>query len=301
MSNGIGISVAVVAALGAACAFGVGVALQHRQAQLTTTGQTPWRLLAALARRRRWLAGIGLAVAAYGLQALALAFGPLVLVAPIVATDLLFALPLAAVWARKSMRPADWVGCLLAAGGVGIFLASSQPSAGRSDAPAEVWVLAFGLVALISAAALVAGRRSGRRAGTASLAVAAGTVFGLTAAVTLSMTRQLRFNGVISMLTNWQPWVLICLGIAGLMLSAKAYQAGDLAASLPIMDTVEPLSGVLLGTLVLGERLAASPPRLVLQLVAATAATTGIIVLRRAPSVRAVGHDAAIRQCGDGR
>jgi len=301
MSNGIGISVAVVAALGAACAFGVGVALQHRQAQLTTTGQTPWRLLAALARRRRWLAGIGLAVAAYGLQALALAFGPLVLVAPIVATDLLFALPLAAVWARKSMRPADWAGCLLAAGGVGIFLASSQPSAGRSDAPAEVWVLAFGLVALISAAALVAGRRSGRRAGTASLAVAAGTVFGLTAAVTLSMTRQLRFNGVISMLTNWQPWVLICLGIAGLMLSAKAYQAGDLAASLPIMDTVEPLSGVLLGTLVLGERLAASPPRLVLQLVAATAATTGIIVLRRAPSVQAVGHDAAIRQCGDGR
>ncbi|HYK26617.1 MAG TPA: DMT family transporter [Streptosporangiaceae bacterium] len=301
MSNGIGISVAVLAAVGAASAFGVGVALQHRQAQLTTTGQTPWRLLAALARRRRWLAGIGLAVAAYGLQALALAFGPLVLVAPIVATDLLFALPLAAVWARKSMRPADWAGCLLAAGGVGIFLASSQPSAGRSDAPAEVWVLAFGLVALISAAALVAGRRSGRRAGTASLAVAAGTVFGLTAAVTLSMTRQLRFNGVISMLTNWQPWVLICLGIAGLMLSAKAYQAGDLAASLPIMDTVEPLSGVLLGTLVLGERLAASPPRLVLQLVAATAATTGIIVLRRAPSVQAVGHDAAIRQCGDGR
>jgi len=301
MSNGIGISVAVLAAVGAASAFGVGVALQHRQAQLTTTGQTPWRLLAALARRRRWLAGIGLAVAAYGLQALALAFGPLVLVAPIVATDLLFALPLAAVWARKSMRPADWAGCLLAAGGVGIFLASSQPSAGRSDAPAEVWVLAFGLVALISAAALVAGRRSGRRAGTASLAVAAGTVFGLTAAVTLSMTRQLRFNGVISMLTNWQPWVLIFLGIAGLMLSAKAYQAGDLAASLPIMDTVEPLSGVLLGTMVLGERLAASPPRLVLQLVAATAATTGIIVLRRAPSVRAVGHDAAIRQCGDGR
>jgi len=199
------------------------------------------------------------------------------------------------------MRPADWAGCLLAAGGVGIFLASSQPSAGRSDAPAEVWVLAFGLVALISAAALVAGRRGGRRAGAASLAVAAGTVFGLTAAVTLSMTRQLRFNGVISMLTNWQPWVLICLGIAGLMLSAKAYQAGDLAASLPIMDTVEPLSGVLLGTLVLGERLAASPPRLVLQLVAATAATTGIIVLRRAPSVQAVGHDAAIRQCGDGR
>jgi hypothetical protein len=44
-----------------------------------------------------------------------LAFGPLALVAPIVATDLLFALPVAARWSRP-LRARDWLGCVLAAG-----------------------------------------------------------------------------------------------------------------------------------------------------------------------------------------
>jgi hypothetical protein len=84
--------IAMLAGLGAACSFGVGVALQHRQAQLAPlAGRAPFRLLAHLTRRRLWLAGIALSAAAYGLQALALAFGPLALVAPVTAMDLLFA------------------------------------------------------------------------------------------------------------------------------------------------------------------------------------------------------------------
>src|SRR6266566_524223 len=79
-------------------------------------------------RHAPWRAGIALAAAAYGLQALALAFGPLALVAPIVATDLLFAMPLAAWWSRRPMRRRDWAGCALVASGIGIFLATSPPS-----------------------------------------------------------------------------------------------------------------------------------------------------------------------------
>ena len=95
------------------------------------------RLLGYLARRPLWLAGILLAAGAYGLQGLALAYGPLALVAPIVATDLLFAVPLAAWWSRRPMRPRDLTGCALVAAGVGTFLATSPPAAGRSDAPAR--------------------------------------------------------------------------------------------------------------------------------------------------------------------
>jgi hypothetical protein len=72
------ITIAVVAAPGAACSFGVGVALQHSRARLAPPpGRAPWRLLAYLVRQRTWPAGMALAVPAYGLQALALAFGPL--------------------------------------------------------------------------------------------------------------------------------------------------------------------------------------------------------------------------------
>jgi FHS family L-fucose permease-like MFS transporter len=57
------------------------------------------------------------------------------------------------------------------------------------------------------------------------LAVAAGAVFGLTAAVTLSLTRLLRHGGLASILGHWQPWALLVLatGITGLQVSANPY------------------------------------------------------------------------------
>jgi drug/metabolite transporter (DMT)-like permease len=260
----------------------VGVALQHRQAQLAPmAGRAPFRLLAHLARRRVWLAGIGLSVAAYGLQALALAFGPLALVAPVVATDLIFALPLAARWSRRPMRGKDWPGCVLAGAGIAVFLSASPPSAGRSDAPARDWVLVFAAVALISAAAITAGIRAGGAARPALLALATGTVFGLTAAVTLSLTRLVRQESLGHVLAHWQPWALLFLGMAGVVLSASAYQAGPLSASQPVMASVEPVSAVVIGTVVFAERLAASPGTLALQLAAATAAVGGILLLGR--------------------
>ena len=282
MTGGAAIAIAVLAAIGAACSFGIGVALQHRQVQ-QERGRSPLRLLAQLARRRVWLAGIALAVAAYGLQAVALAFGPLALVAPIVATDLLFALPVAAIWERRAMRPRDWAGCALVGGSVAVFVICSPPSAGRSDAPARHWLVAFAAVALIAgaaAAAAVVGRRATRAS---LLSIAAGVVFGMTAAVTLSMTRLIRFGDVGTAFTHWQPWAVLVLGITGLLISASAYKAGSLRASLPIMDTVEPVSGVLIGTVVFGERLATSPAVLVVQLLAAAVAVAGIVMLGRSP------------------
>jgi drug/metabolite transporter (DMT)-like permease len=275
-------AVAVLAALAAACSFGVGVALQYRQAQLApSTRQAPLRLLGYLARQRLWLAGIVLAAAAYGMQALALAFGPLALVAPVAATDLLFALPLAARWSRRRMRAADWAGCALAGGGVALFLVAAPPSAGRADAPARDWALAFAAVGLVTAAAVTAARfiRGPSRAGW--LALAAGSIFGLAGALTLSVTRLLARHGVARILGHWQLWALAALGCLGLVLSASMQRAGPLSVSLPIIDSVEPISAVLIGTLVFSERLAGSPAGLAVQLAGAAAAVAGIFLLGR--------------------
>lgn len=280
MTTAAEIVIAVLAASAAACSFGAAAALQHQQAQQAATARLPpFRLLIHLVRRPRWLAGITLAGAAYGLQAIALAFGPLILVAPIVATDLVFALVLAAWWSRRPLQGRGWTGCGLVAGGVASFLATSPPSSGRSDAPAGDWLLAFGAVALIAALAAGAGMVTGGALRAGMLATAAGVIFGLTAAVTLSFTRLLRDAGIGSVLGSWQPWALVSLGAAGLILSVGAYQAGVLAASLPVMDTVEPIAGVLIGIAVFGERLADSPGGLVIQAGAAAVAVVGIVLL----------------------
>jgi drug/metabolite transporter (DMT)-like permease len=280
MGSAGGLAVPAFAALAAACAFGVAAALQHRQAALARPRpRLSLRLVADVARRPLWLAGLGLATVAYGLQAVALAFGPLTLVAPIVAADLLFALPLAARWSRRPLRPRDWAGCLLVAAGVAVFLAVAPPSAGRSAAPAAGWLLAFGIVVVITAAAVGLGQLAGPATRAGLLAAAAGVIFGLTAAVTASFVRSLRHEGMGSALAHWQPWALLTLGIAGVTLSTGAFQASTLSASLPIIDTVEPVSGVVIGAFLFDERLAASPAGLLAQLAAAGVAVAGIVLL----------------------
>ena len=293
-----GTVIAVLAALAAAGSFGVAAALQHRQARETAPGKTlRFRLLTELASRPAWRAGIALAAAAYGLQALALAFGPLALVAPIVATDLLFAMPLAAWWSRRPMSRRDWAGCALVASGIGIFLATSPPSSGRSDAPAWEWLLAFGAVALACAVAVTLGSTRSEAVRAGLLAAAAGVTFGLTAAVTLSASRLFRDADPASILGHWQPWALITLGLAGLLLSQSAYQAGQLPASLPVIDTVEPISGVVIGTAVFDERLATYPAVLAIQLSGAVIAVAGIAMLaphiQQSQSAREISNNPA--------
>jgi len=280
MDSPSGLMVPAFAALAAASAFGVAAALQHQQAGLAKRSRTlSPRLLLDVAKRPLWLAGMGLAAAAYGLQAVALAYGPLTLVAPIVAADLLFALPLAARWSRRPLRPRDWGGCLLVAAGVAVFLAVSPPPNERPDVPAADWVLVFCAVGVIAVVAVLAGRVTGTRARAGLLALAAGVVFGLTAAVTASFTRSLRQEGVGSMLLHWQPWALISLGITGVLLSTGAFQASALSSSLPIIDTVEPVAGVIIGAVIFDERLATSPGGLVIQVLAAVVAAGGIAML----------------------
>jgi drug/metabolite transporter (DMT)-like permease len=315
------LTIAVPAALAAAAAFGLAAALQHRQAQQVSAAQTratpaqgqraarpqgqraarpqgqgaarpragAWWLLARLARQPLWLAGIALSVLGYGLQAAALAFGPLTLVAPIVATDLMFALPVAARWSGRRLTGRDWAGCALTAGGVAAFLVTAPESSGRSDAAAGDWLLAFGAVALACALAIVVGRHLYPAARAASTAVAAGLTDGLAAAVTLSLTRLVRAEGLWPALAHWQPWALAGLGLSGLALTMGAFQAAALGASLPVIDTVEPVAGVLIGTVVFGEQLAGGPSGLAVQAMGAAAAVAGIVLLGSTPRQRRAG------------
>ena len=61
-------------------------------------------LITRLIRRPVWLIGTAADTLGYVAQAAALAFGSLVLVQPLLATSLLFALPLGAWWAKRRLR-----------------------------------------------------------------------------------------------------------------------------------------------------------------------------------------------------
>ena len=72
------------------------------------------------------------AAGSFVIQGVALAFGPLTLVLPLAATDVLFALPLIARRNRRRLTPRDAIGAFLVTAGIIIFLTISPPQAGRS-------------------------------------------------------------------------------------------------------------------------------------------------------------------------
>ncbi|WP_329190652.1 hypothetical protein [Actinacidiphila glaucinigra] len=66
---------------------------------------------------------------------------------------------------------------------------------------------------------------------------------------------------------------------------SSSFQAGSLAVSLPLIDTIEPIGAVLAGADRLNERLATSG-HLAVQVLGAALAVTGIVILDRSPLVR---------------
>ena len=112
-----GIAVAAVAAV----AFEAAYLLQALEARAAPAGRRPAGGLAALARRRRWLAGLALAAAGAVLQVVALRLAPLTVVQPALALGIV---ALVAVGGRVLGEPAgraDLVAAGALAGGVAIL------------------------------------------------------------------------------------------------------------------------------------------------------------------------------------
>ncbi|MGY5033453.1 DMT family transporter [Streptomyces sp. 900116325] len=280
------IAIALPAALLAACCFAVAAVLQQAAAE-TMPEKESLRpgLIWALAHRPLWLAGIALSAVSFVVQGAALAFGPLVLVLPLASTDLLFALPLIAWRRRRHLTRWDVTGAMCTASGVAAFLAVLPYSAVEGRPGVGDWLPLLALVAACVAVLVPAGLRTSGRIRAGVYASAAGLLFALLDALTKTAAGLFRDRGMAA-LGHWEPYALLLVGGAGLLLAQSSFQAGSLAISLPLIDIIEPIGAVLIGAAVLQERLATSG-YLAVQILGAILAVTGIVILDRSPLVRA--------------
>ena len=277
---------AVLFALTAAATYAVAAVVQQRAARATDRADSMrLRLFVRLARQRMWVLATVLEVVSYGFQATALFFGPLVLVAPIAGLDLLFALPMIASGKHVSLSLRDWAGAGCVVSGIATFLAVSPPSAGIASPPFAEWVPLFIAVGGILAIGVFAIRRSTDRMRAATLAAIGAVEFGLVAALSKSVVDDIGRLGWAT-LVHWELYALAVVGILGTLLAQSAYQAGSLAVSLPIIDTVEPISSVVIGATLFHEKLASSPILLSAQLFGAALAIAGIVAIDRSSLVR---------------
>jgi drug/metabolite transporter (DMT)-like permease len=270
---------AIIAAIGAAMCFAVAAILQQESAQRVSEDKSlSLRLLADLLRRRKWLAGIGFLLAGFGLQALALSYGPVALVQPIIVTELAFAIPLA-MWRRhRRAGRQEWIGITSVVAGVAIFLWAASPTAGTANPSGEAWLTSLLPVATVALAAVLVAARRHDRTRPMLLGVAAGLSFGVLAILT-KVTTYLLSKDLGQAFLHWQPYAAIGVGIVALVVSQSAYQAGPLAYSLPFVDILEPVVAVLIGETVLGEELHVSGGILAVEAIAGAVAATGIVCL----------------------
>jgi len=246
--------IAVLAALGAAGTFATASVLQQRAAREAPEGESlSPKLIWDLLHRPAWVAGVRASLAAFGLQALALSFGTLTLVQPLIVMEIIFGLPVAIRLRHRSMGAREWIGAVAVVGGVALFLLVASPRGGQPDPSAVTWIIVVAAVVVVTGASLAAARgpQSAKRA--SLLGVSAGALFGLMSALLRSWTSLLSHHGIVAGLATWQPYVMGAVAAAGFLTAQSAFQAGPLAASLPVIDTLEPGVAVAIAIAAFGE------------------------------------------------
>jgi drug/metabolite transporter (DMT)-like permease len=275
----------ILAALGAAVCFAGAAVLQQEASEAAPQRDAlRIRLLLDLLHRPQWVAGIFLLMAGYGLQALALAYGPVALVQPIIVTELALAIPLAMWRHRRQASRRDWLAIVLVLGGVAAFLAIASPIEGTTDPDAATWLTSLVPVGALIGALVLVSRHAQGPPRALLLGAAAGFAFGVLAVFTKSFTH-VASSDLGSLLTTWQLYVVITFGIVALVISQSAYQAGPLAYSLPLIGTLEPLTAVVIGDTALHEQVQLSADTLALMCGCAVLATVGIVLLSTSPTV----------------
>ncbi len=234
--------------------------------------------------RRVWLAGFGVMVASFLLQATALDMGEMTSVQPVLTLELPFLVLILAVWFRLHPRWQDWVATAVAAGGLAAFLMLAAPSAGHVVPNLVAWG-EVSFACLAGMATFVGLARFGSPSWRAAMFGVAGAIgFALTATF-IKATTDLIAQGWGRLLMHWQPYAVAGAGVLSVFLAQNAFHSGPVTASQSTLVTVDPLVSISIGIGLFGDRLRTAGARGPLESLALLAMLVGVVLLARSPLV----------------
>lgn len=283
---------AVALGLLAALLFALAVVLQQRVAAQSDAeaAEEPGFLL-KLARQPIWVLGVAVDALGYVCQAIALAIGKLVVVQPLLAASMVFALPLGALLSDQRIGRREVLGALAVTAGLAVFMIVSNPEGGKDDASVAGWLIAGGIIGGACAALVIAarGRRPALRA--ALLGSAAGLLLALSAALTKATVDRLG-EGLWEVVADWHVYALIVVGYLSLAVSQASLQTGVLAPAMATTMSFNPLASLALGTLLLDEQLHESAAGVVASLLGFAVVVAGLVVLAAGTTATALAAPA---------
>ena len=213
-------------------------------------------LIGDLMRRRIWLAGIAMVIAAALFQASALATGPIALVQPIFIIELPVTLLLAVIVNHDlaKLRRLPWRAIATTTIALGAGLAIANPSGAIDRAQGSSWVIALVVTAGFEAVliGMAVGMRGEPRAALLGLSAACG--YALTAALMKNAMADLDASAK-EFFTSWHVYATALAGVGALFLLQNALQAGSLVASQPMLTVGDALISIGYGVTLYSEQL----------------------------------------------
>ena len=235
-------------------------------------------------RRKVWIAGFLLMIAGFLLQFLALHFGHLTQVQPVLTLELPFLVAILGIWFRNKLGWKEWVGSMAAAGGLAAFLALATPGGGNETPDLDTWGLVAAAVVAGGSVAVLMTRFGSPAWRAAWFGVAGAIAFALTAAVIKQMNDEIG-KGWGHAFTTWTPYALAVCGLAGMFLAQNAFRAGPVTASQSALVIVDPLASIAIGIGLFGDSVQTGGGRLVGEILAMLVLVAGVFSLARSPLV----------------
>jgi drug/metabolite transporter (DMT)-like permease len=251
--------VAAVLAPLAAAAFALAAMLWQR-ASLSLAEVSFRRPKSFLGLFTQWIWLLGLAAQGVGvvLQGAALDRGRLAIIQPLLVTTVIFAMPLGYVLTGQQITRRQVLGAGVIVVGLAVFASFGDPAGGVDNAPTSDWIAAFLVIGMLCAALMLFASRGGATARAAVYGTVAGVLFGVSATLMKPVVEAMHTEGW-DVLAGWQIYMLGATGIAGFLVQQISLATGRLVASVATVSVANPVVSVLLGVLVLQERLDRTP------------------------------------------
>jgi drug/metabolite transporter (DMT)-like permease len=246
---------AVLLGLAVSFLFALSAYIQQRAARETRPAENGGvargavGLMRQLLRSRTWALGWFVNLCGFGTQALALHVGSVATVQPLLATQLLFALPMSSLERRRWPRVRDWfaASCISAGLVVLLVVVHARPLEGEPDRGRIVLAALCALAAILVLVPISV--RFGPNVVVLVGGACAGICFAMTAVFIKLTTDDLVNHGVAHTARDWVGYALAGSTLLGLVLGQGAFANGPLPWAVATKETMNPIASYTIGVL----------------------------------------------------
>jgi drug/metabolite transporter (DMT)-like permease len=250
---------AALLAILASVSFALAATLWQRASQDAGIERLTPRSLATVLANSVWLLGLGAQGLGVALQAAALDRGRVAIIQPLLVTSVIWAMPLGHYLTHQTITRRQVAGAGLVVAGLIVFASFGDPAGGRDNAPGAAWLSAFVVLGAACICLLLFAGRGGAASRAAVYGAIAGILYGVSATLMKPVIEQFHASGAGAVLGGWQLWAMAIAGLVGFYVQQVSLTTGQLVPSVATVSVVNPVVSVLLGVLILDERLQQPP------------------------------------------